>query len=145
MTSSVTSLDEQGPITWLIQSFTVSHDVKSSGPAQLVLDRANSEFGLVYQTEPGVAVMAQFPDTEEPVFFQVSKARAVCTRFNNSCKKVCILMPHMQIDLYFTTSADAGDFVHALGRIATMVGNSYFEVHEAASYVSPFLPVLEQC
>ncbi|XP_014555123.1 hypothetical protein COCVIDRAFT_103184 [Bipolaris victoriae FI3] len=133
MTSSVTSLDEQGPITWLIQSFTVSHDVKSSGPSQLVLDRANSEFGLVYQTEPGVAVMAQFPDTEEPVFFQVSKARAVCTRFNNSCKKVCILMPHMQIDLYFTTSADAGDFVHALGRIATMVGNSYFEVHEAAS------------
>ncbi|EUC46617.1 hypothetical protein COCMIDRAFT_35729 [Bipolaris oryzae ATCC 44560] len=133
MTSSVTSLDEQAPVTWPIQSFTINHDVKSTGPAQLMLDRANSEFGLVYQTQPGVAVMAQFPDTEEPVFFQVSKARAVCTRFNNSCKKVCILMPHMQIDLCFTISVDAGDFVHALGRIATTVGNSYFEVHEAAS------------
>ncbi|KAF1835042.1 hypothetical protein BDW02DRAFT_310501 [Decorospora gaudefroyi] len=121
------------PVTWPIQSFAVSNDFRSPGPALLLLDRANAEFGLIYQTEPGIAVMAQFPDTEEPVYFQASKARAACTRFNNSCKKVCILMQHLQLDLTFMTGAHAADFLRRLGRIATRVGNLHFEVHEAAS------------
>lgn len=127
--------NEYGSVTWPLKSFAISDDFKSPGSAQLLLDRANSEFGLIYQTEPGVAVMAQFPDTDEPVFFQVSKARAVCTRFNKSCKKVCVLMQHLQIDLNFTTGVDADDFLHTLSRLATKVGNLHFEVHEAASYV----------
>ncbi|KAL6156788.1 hypothetical protein ACJQWK_06584 [Exserohilum turcicum] len=126
--------NEYGSVTWPLKSFAISDDFKSPGSAQLLLDRANSEFGLIYQTEPGVAVMAQFPDTDEPVFFQVSKARAVCTRFNKSCKKVCVLMQHLQIDLNFTTGVDADDFLHTLSRLATKVGNLHFEVHEAASH-----------
>jgi histone acetyltransferase HTATIP len=134
MVTSLTSINnDHEPVTWPVQSFAISNDFKSPGPALLLLDRANVKLGLVYQTGPGVAVMAQFPDTEEPVYFQVSKARAACTRFNNMCKKVCILMQHFQLDFVFTAGAHAADFLQRLGRIATKVGNLHFEVHEAAS------------
>jgi histone acetyltransferase HTATIP len=134
MVTSISSIiNDHESVVWPIQSFAVSNNFKSPGPAQLLLDRANAELGLVYQTAPGVAVMAQFPDTDEPVYFQVSKARAACTRFNNTCRKVCILMQHFQLDLVFTTGAHAADFLQRLGRIATKVGNLHFEVHEAAS------------
>ena len=137
MAHSITTDHES--VMWPIQSFAISNDFVCPGPVQLVLDRANAELGLVYQTSPSISVMAQFPDTEEPVYFQVSKARAACTRFNNSCKKVCILMQHFQLDLVFATGAHAADFLQRLGRIATKVGNLHFEVHEAASYVSVVL------
>ncbi|KAF1939606.1 histone acetyltransferase MYST2 [Clathrospora elynae] len=134
MASSITSISQDHESTvWPVQSFVISNDFKSSGPASLLLDRANSEFGLMYHTGPGVVVMAQFPDNDEPVYFQVSKTRAACTRFNNTCKKVCILMQHCQLDLHFTTGTHAAEFLQMLGRLATKVGNLYFEVHEAPS------------
>ncbi|KAL7770947.1 hypothetical protein CFE70_000887 [Pyrenophora teres f. teres 0-1] len=125
--------DENASVIWPIQSFAVSNDFKSPGPAILLLDRANSEFGLIYETEPGVNVMAQFPDTGDAIYFQVFKVRAACTRFNNTCKKVCILMQHFQLDLHFTTGAHAADFIQKLARAATKVRNIHFEVHEAVS------------
>ncbi|CAA9957324.1 BTB domain containing protein [Pyrenophora teres f. maculata] len=125
--------DENASVIWPIQSFAVSNDFKSPGPAILLLDRANSEFGLIYETEPGVNVMAQFPDTGDAIYFQVFKVRAACTRFNNTCKKVCILMQHFQLDLHFTTGSHAADFIQKLARAATKVRNIHFEVHEAVS------------
>jgi histone acetyltransferase HTATIP len=126
-------LDEHQSVFWPLQSFTVDNDFKSPHPAQLFLDRANSEFGLIYQIAPGVVVMAQFPDTDEPVYFQVSRARAVCSRLSSTCKKVCVLMQHFQIDLEFRTSDQASGFLQSLGRLATKVGNLYLEIYEAAS------------
>jgi histone acetyltransferase HTATIP len=125
MVPSISSITpDHESIIWPIASFAVSNDFQSSRPAHLLLDRANAELGLIYQTGPGTAVMAQFPDTDEPIYFQVSKARAACTRFNNTCKK---------LDLVFTTGANAADLLQRLGRIATKVGNLHFDVHEAAS------------
>lgn len=125
--------DEYASIVWPVQSFAISNDFKSPGPARLLLDRANAEFGLIYETGPGVSVMAQFPDTEEPIYFQVSKARAACTRFNQKCQKVCVLMQHIQLDLHFTTNAHASEFLQKFARTATKVGNLHFEVHDTGS------------
>lgn len=137
MNSPVTPVvDEHGAISWPVQSFSIRKDFESQEPAYLLLDRANAEFGLIHEASPGVAVMARFPDTGEPVFFQASKARAICTRFNNTCKKVSVLLQYMQIDLHFKASADASDFVDTIRRLAFKTGNLQFELHEAASYVS---------
>jgi histone acetyltransferase HTATIP len=134
MTTALTTIsNDHESATWAIQSFAILNDFKSLCPATLLLDRANNEFGLVYQTAPGVAVIAQFADTDEPIYFQVSKVRAACTRYNNTCKKVCVLMQHFQLDLVFATSADVADFLQRLGHLAIKVGNLYFEIHEAAS------------
>jgi len=134
MAVGTTSLaDGHQPVSWPLQCFAISNDFKSQHPAALLLDRANAEFGLLYRKDPGTADMAQFPDTDEPVYFQVSKARAACSRFNNSCKKVCVLMQQFQLDLYFTTGAHAADFLQMLGRTATKVGNLDFEVYEGPS------------
>lgn len=129
------AFDEHESIIWSVQSFTADHDFKSTHPAHLVLDRANSEFGLIYEIAPRVAVMAQFPDSDELIFFQVSQTRAACSREGQTCKKVCVLVQHLQIDLEFATADDASDFLHMLGRLATKVGNLEFEVYEAQSYV----------
>jgi hypothetical protein len=139
----IPAFEEHESIIWPVQSFTVDHDFKSPHPAHLLLDRANSEFGLIYQIAPRVAIMAQFPDSDEPVFFQVSRTRAACSREGHTCKKVCVLVHHLQIDLEFATADNASDFMHMLGRLATKVGNLEFEVYEAQSYVKPrMLPVL---
>jgi histone acetyltransferase HTATIP len=132
-TSLTTISNDYESTTWALQSFAILNDFKSPDPATLLLDRANDELGLMYQTAPGVAVMAQFSDTDEPIYFQVSKVRAACTRFNSTCKKVCVLMQHFQLDLVFATSADVTDFLQRLRHLATKVGNLYFEVYEAAS------------
>jgi histone acetyltransferase HTATIP len=128
-------LEEHHSVTWPVTSFTVDHDFKSPNHAFLLLDRANSELGLFYHIAPGVGLMAQLTDNE-PVYFQVSSIRAACSRPGQTCKKVCVLMQHSQIDLEFTTSDHASDFLHSLGRLATKVGNLSFEVFEAQSYVS---------
>ncbi|KAF1848313.1 histone acetyltransferase MYST2 [Cucurbitaria berberidis CBS 394.84] len=121
MAPSITSIaEEDQSVSWSLQSFAVSNDFRSPGPANLLLDRANSEFGIIYQTAPGIATMAQFPDTDEPVYFQVSRA-------------LCVMMQHLQLNLVFTTADYAAEFLQLLGRLATKVGNSYFEIYEAPS------------
>jgi len=127
-----TIVDEYVSVIWPVQSFEIS-DHKSPGPARLLFDRANAEFGLIYENGPGISVMAKFPDTEDAIYFQVSKVRAACTRFNNTCKKFCVLAQNFQLDLHFTTNTHASEFLQKLARTATKVGNLHFEVHEAAS------------
>ncbi|KAF2028755.1 histone acetyltransferase MYST2 [Setomelanomma holmii] len=129
----VPSLHEHQSVIWPVQSFTVDHEFKSPAPAHLLLDRANSEIGLIYQIAPRVAVLAKLPDSDDPIFIRVSATRAACSREGNSCKKVCVLLEHMQIDLEFTTADDASVFLHTLGRLATRVGNLKFDVFEAQS------------
>jgi hypothetical protein len=128
---SRTLLDHE-PISWPIQSFTVDHDFKSADRAYLLLDRANAEFGLFYHIAAGAGVMAQLHDNE-PVYFEVSRCRAACSRPGQTCRKVCVLMQHFQIDLEFATADHASDFLQSLGRLATKVGNMVFEVFEAQS------------
>jgi histone acetyltransferase HTATIP len=126
------ALYDHEPVSWPVQSFTVDHDFKSPSPAYLLLDRANAAFDLFYHVAAGVGVMAQLPDNE-PVYFEVSGTRAACSRPSQTCKKVCVLMQHSQIDLEFATSDHAGDFLQSLGRLATKVGNLNFEIFEAQS------------
>lgn len=126
------ALLEHEPITWPIRTFVVDHDFTSPSNAYLLLDRVNAEFGLFYHIAAGVGTMAQLPDNE-PVYFEVSRCRAACSRPGQSCKKVCVLMQHTQIDLKFSTSDHALDFMRSLGRLATKVGNLDFEVFEAPS------------
>lgn len=127
-----TITDDHMSISWPLDYFAITNELKS-GPATLLLDRANSEFGVMLHNGPGTTVLAKFPDTEEPVYFQVSKARSACSRFNTSCKKVCVLMQNFQLDLLFSTSAHASDFLQVLGRLATKIGNLYFEVYDGPS------------
>jgi len=120
-------------VTWSLQFFAVTNEFKSPGPAELILDRANNEFGFIYKRGPGIATMAQHPDTDEPIYFAVSKVRAAYSRSGASCKKICILMGHVQLDLMFTAANAAADFMQLLGRLVKKVGNEYFELFEASS------------
>lgn len=126
------SNEEHESVCWPLQSFAVNNDFKSQPETltHLLLDRANSEFGLIHQLGDGLAIVAQFPDTDEPVFFQVLRACAAGSRSNNTCKKVCVLMQNFQIDLEFTASESAQAFLQTLERLARMVGNIYFKVYE---------------
>ncbi|KAI8938999.1 hypothetical protein NX059_004843 [Plenodomus lindquistii] len=118
---------------WPLTSFAILNEFKSPGRAELILDRGNSEFGLIHRQDTSTAVMAQCPDTDDPVFFAVAKIRAACLRTGISCKKICILMAHFQLDLVFTVASGAADFMQLLGQLATKVGNEGFEIYEAAS------------
>ncbi|KAF2845197.1 hypothetical protein T440DRAFT_282342 [Plenodomus tracheiphilus IPT5] len=124
---------DQDSMTWPLTAFAITNEFKSTSRAELILDRANNEFGLIYALEPGTAVVAQFPDSDEPVYFAVSKIRAACLRTGTSCKKICILMAHFQLDLAFATGQGVSDFMQVLGRLITKVGNEHFEIYEAAS------------
>ncbi|KAH3919896.1 hypothetical protein HBI56_032390 [Parastagonospora nodorum] len=126
------ALLEHEPITWPIRSFVVDHDFTSPSNAYLLLDRANADFGLFFHIAAGVGTMAQLPD-DEPVYFEVSRCRAACSRPGLSCRKVCVLMQHTQIDLEFSTADHASNFMQSLGRLATKVRNMEFEVFEAPS------------
>ncbi|KAH9864574.1 hypothetical protein J1614_010509 [Plenodomus biglobosus] len=121
------------PITWALTYFAITNEFKSPGGAELFLDRANNEFGLVYPLKHNTVVMAQFPDTDEPIHFAVSRIKAACLRTNTSCRKICVLMAHFQLDLMFATADSAAEFVQLLGRLVTKVGNEYFKIYEATS------------
>jgi hypothetical protein len=124
--------DDHTSLTWPIYSFTINHTFKSLSPASVLLDRATSEFGIFYPLAAGTAVMAQHPD-DEPVYFSVSSTRAACSRPGQTCKKVCVLVHEVQLDLEFGTADAAANFLHTLGRLATKVGTMGFEVFEAQS------------
>jgi hypothetical protein len=126
------ALLEHEPITWPIRSFVVDHDFTSPSNAYLLLDRANAEFGLFFHIAAGVGTIAQLLD-DEPVYFEVSRCRAACSRPGLSCKKVCVLMQNTQIDLEFSTADHASNFMQILRRLATKVGNMEFAVFEAPS------------
>lgn len=118
---------------WPLQSYALSKNSRSNQPSQIYLDRTNAEFGIIYTLDTGLCVLADAPDTDEPVYFQVSHTRAVCSRSNQACKKVCVLLQNSQLDLEFKNGESASDFQDTLCRLANKVGNAYFEIFEAPS------------
>jgi histone acetyltransferase HTATIP len=118
-------------IGWPLRSIAVDNKVVRFS-VYLLLDRANSEFGVIYYPQPGVAVLVTGSETDEPIYFAVSKIRGACARFSGTCKKVCVQMQGSQIDFEFTLSGDASDFVKQLGILATKVHNVYFEFFETS-------------
>lgn len=115
--------EERHPVTWALQSFTINHEYKSTGPSQLYLDRANGEFGITSHASLAITTLAQFPD-DEPIYFEGKGARAASWR--SKCKKISLLFQHLQIDLDFTSVDQAHGFLHVVEDIAMAAGNNFF-------------------
>jgi histone acetyltransferase HTATIP len=119
--------EEHHPVAWALQSFTVNHDHKSTGPSQLYLDRANGQFGVVYQSQLAVTTLAQFPD-DEPVYLEGKCARAAAWR--PKCKKISLLFQHAQLDLEFASVDQAHSFLHMVEDIVMAAGNRFFHSYD---------------
>jgi histone acetyltransferase HTATIP len=115
--------EEHHPVAWALQSFTVNHEYKSTGPSQLYLDRANGEFGIVSQALLAITTLAQYPD-DDPIYFEGKGARAASWRAK--CKKVSLLFQHAQVDLEFASIEQAHSFLHMVEDIAMAAGNKFF-------------------
>jgi histone acetyltransferase HTATIP len=124
--------DEHSTIIWPLRTVAVDNTVVFTPSAHLLLDRANSEFGVIQYTEPGVAVLATFSSNDEPIYFAVAKALGACSRFSSTCKKVCVQTEGSQLDFEFVSSDDAADFVKQMGMLVTKVHNTHFEFYEAS-------------
>jgi len=122
--------DEHSAIAWPLQSFGLG-DFIPSGTCELHLDRANSEFGLLYRLEASAAIVAQFAENDEPVYFHASWALAACHRPNGHCRKVTVLLPNYQVDMEFDHPGHAQTFVATLKALAT----NAFTIYEVPAYV----------
>jgi hypothetical protein len=118
------SPEEHQSVAWPIASFAIDRENKSGCSAHLLLDRANSEFGFVRYTSNAVAVVVQFPDTGEPIYFSVKDARAAAWR--EKCRKISILFQHLQVDLDFGLPEGARGFLDVLEDLAMAAGNHFF-------------------
>ena len=68
--------EDSSSVFWLLQSFAIGKEQKTTGPTNLFLDRTNAEFGFVKYTSPSIASVLRFPETNEPIYFQAKTARA---------------------------------------------------------------------
>jgi hypothetical protein len=94
---------------------------------ELVLDRANGEFGIVFKSGLGTAKMAHCTN-DTPAHFQVSSAVSACygspgsktaPKANaKSGSKLAVLLKDGQIDFHFTSLEDMQDFLWALKELA---------------------------
>lgn len=129
MTESLTStVEEHQTVSWPLRSFAIDKDSQLAGPADLFLDRANGEFGFIRYTSLAVATVVQFPDTSEPVFFQVNGARAAAWRPKS--RKISILFQYLQIDLEFNLPEHARGFLCVLQDLILAAGNHFFSSYE---------------
>ncbi|OAG15152.1 hypothetical protein CC77DRAFT_1080363 [Alternaria alternata] len=119
-----TSTEDLQPLIWLLQSFTFGKDQKTTGPADLFLDRANAEFGFIRYSAHNVAAILRFPDTDEPMYFQAEGVPAAAWR--EKCKKVCDLFQHLQLDLEFASPDLDRSFLDMLGDIMLAAGNQFY-------------------
>jgi histone acetyltransferase HTATIP len=119
--------EEYDAITWELQSFTINHELKSTGLPELYLDRANGEFGIVSASSSAMTTLAQYPDGE-PVYFQGKTARAASWRAK--CRKISLLFDHCQIDFEFTHVEAAHSFLRVVENIAMAAGNHFFYSYE---------------
>ncbi|KAL6707840.1 hypothetical protein ACN47E_003740 [Coniothyrium glycines] len=122
------SSEEYHRKTWRLQSFAVEKNAKSVSPGQLMLDRANAEFGIIRNTHQGVHVVVRFPDTNEPVYFAAKDVRAAAWR--EKCKKVSVLLQYIQVDLEFRLHDCARSFLDGLEDLTLAVGNHFFYSYE---------------
>jgi len=126
--------EDSKSVVWLLQSFTIGKEQKTTGPTFLFLDRANAEFGFVSSNSSSIATVLRFPETTEPIYFQAKTARAAAWR--DKIKKVSILFQRLQVDLEFASPDRARSFLDVLEDIATAAGNHFFYSYEVPQYVS---------
>jgi hypothetical protein len=119
-------------ITWALQSFTVNHTYKSTGPSRLYLDRADGAFGIVSPSSSSITTLAQYPD-DEPICFEGKIARAASWR--GKCKKIPLLFHHLQLDLEFASVDEAHAFLRVVEDIAMSAGNHFFYSYEVHALV----------
>ncbi|KAI4612400.1 uncharacterized protein J4E87_010301 [Alternaria ethzedia] len=137
--------EDSASVVWLLQSFTIGKEQKTTGPTFLFLDRANAEFGFVSTNHSGFATVLRFPETNEPIYFQAKTARAAAWR--DKSKKVSILFQHLQVDLEFASPDRARSFLDVLEDIATAAGNHFFysyEVPQKVAFVKPDFDMEQQ-
>jgi len=123
-TPIITSPEEHQSVAWPIASFAIDRENKSGCSAHLFLDRANSEFGFIRYTTNAVAVVVQFPDTGEPIYFSIKDAQVAAWR--DKCRKISILFQHLQVDLDFGSPDPARHFLGVLEDLAMAAGNHFF-------------------
>lgn len=137
--------EDHETVTWSLKEFSIGRNFKWAKPeeeddrTELFVDRATHEFGIVYYDSHSIAAVEQFPDTEEPVYFEAKTARAACKHDN--CGKVTVLFEHLQLNLKFESSGTSGagdyvsamtyahDFVNALEVLAGAAHNKTFRTH----------------
>ncbi|KAF3051363.1 hypothetical protein E8E11_010392 [Didymella keratinophila] len=138
--------EDHETVSWSLKEFSIGKDFKWSKPeeeeddrTELFVDRATHEFGIVYYDSQSTAAVEQFPDTEEPVYFEAKTTRAACK--HDSCGKVTVLFEHVQLNLKFESTGAPGSadhisatthahrFVNALEVLAGAAQNKTFRVH----------------
>ncbi|KAI4640864.1 uncharacterized protein J4E79_011794 [Alternaria viburni] len=137
--------EDSKSVFWMLRSFTIGKEQKTTGHTTLFLDRANAEFGFVAYTSASIAFVLRFPETNEPIYFQAKTARAAAWR--DKSKKVSILFQHLQVDLEFASTDRARGFLDVLEDIATAAGNHFFysyEVPQKVAFVKPDFDMEQQ-
>jgi len=127
--------EDSKSVLWMLRSFTIGKEQKTTVHTTLFLDRANAEFGFVVYTSASIAFVLRFPETNEPMYFQAKTARAAAWR--DKSKKIPILFQHLQVDLEFAAPDQARSFLDVLEDIATAAGNHFFYSYEVPQY-APF-------
>jgi histone acetyltransferase HTATIP len=137
--------EDHETVSWSLKEFSIGKDFKWSKSeeedvrTELFVDRATHEFGIVYYNSQSIAAVEQFPDTEEPVYFEAKTARAACK--HDSCGKVTVLFEHVQLNLKFESTGALGSedhvsatthahsFVNAVEVLAGAAQSKTFRIH----------------
>ena len=136
-TTTSTAANDHGTISWSLQKLAVGKDLRwdrtkdGDDRSEVFVDRATHEFGVVYYDLYSAAAVQQFPDTDEPVFFQASNALAAC--WHSKCKKVSLLCQHLQVDLGFHSIEEARDFLDTFEDATATTQNLSFCTYEHSS------------
>ncbi|KAF2195401.1 hypothetical protein K469DRAFT_681720 [Zopfia rhizophila CBS 207.26] len=102
-------------ISWPLLSFSMD-GFFASGSSEVKLDRATSEFGLVYKSDVTTAAVAAFSDGAT-VYFKATWA--VAAAFSTSSTKVVLVLPKCQADMVFYSYDTAAAFIRTLKSLAT--------------------------
>lgn len=122
--------EDHESVSWYLEEFVFGKDLTVKDNTTIFVDRATHEFGFVFY--PGtseVAVVAQFSDTEEPVFFSAKDALAACWH-SKSRKVTILLLQQTQVGLKFPTSLEARAFLDAFEDAAATAHNISFITYE---------------
>lgn len=139
--------EDHESVSWYLVEFVFGKDLTVEDHTTIFVDRATHEFGFVFYPDE-VAVVAQFPDTDEPAFFSAKDALAACWH-SKSRKVTILLLQQIQISLKFSTSSEARAFLDAFEDAAATAHNMSFSTYEHHSLnkfsEKSFDMVKEQC
>ncbi|KAH6643776.1 hypothetical protein C7974DRAFT_5230 [Boeremia exigua] len=126
MAASMT--DDNESVSWPLEEVALGKGLSFLKATTIYVDRATHEFGIVYFASNAAAVMEQFPETNEPVYFTAKDALAAC--WHTKCKKISILFQHVQINLGFYSPAEARGFLDAFEDATAATQNISFCTYE---------------